>query len=59
MNAAIMFCVQIVAEHIPKLVQGVRDYVQQPDNLGVQLALINASQHFIQVKFCTVCLLKH
>ncbi|XP_022084653.1 talin-1-like isoform X5 [Acanthaster planci] len=39
---------KIVAEHIPKLVQGVRDYLQQPDNLGVQLGLINASQHFIQ-----------
>ncbi|XP_038046321.1 talin-1-like isoform X5 [Patiria miniata] len=39
---------KIVAEHIPKLVQGVRDYMRQPDNLSVQLALINASQHFIQ-----------
>ncbi len=37
-----------VAEHIPKLIRGIRDCMQQPDNLSTQLALINASQHFIQ-----------
>ncbi|XP_071788038.1 talin-1-like isoform X4 [Asterias amurensis] len=37
-----------VAEHIPKLIRGIRDCMQQPDNLSAQLALINSSQHFIQ-----------
>ena len=40
---------QLVAEHIPMLVQGVRDSIAQPDNPGAQLNLINVSQNFVQV----------
>ncbi|KAJ7994856.1 hypothetical protein DPEC_G00253800, partial [Dallia pectoralis] len=37
-----------VADHIPQLVQGVRGSQAQPDDLSVQLALIIASQNFLQ-----------
>uniref|UniRef100_A0A8C5A5T6 Talin 2a n=1 Tax=Gadus morhua TaxID=8049 RepID=A0A8C5A5T6_GADMO len=37
-----------VADHIPQLVQGVRGSQAQPDDLSAQLALIIASQNFLQ-----------
>lgn len=40
---------QVVAEQIPMLVQGVRGSQSQPDSPSAQLALIAASQNFLQV----------
>lgn len=40
---------QAVAEQIPQLVQGVRGSQSQPDSPSAQLALISASQNFLQV----------
>ncbi|XP_045080973.1 talin-2a isoform X1 [Coregonus clupeaformis] len=37
-----------VADHIPRLVQGVRGSQVQPEDLSIQLALIIASQNFLQ-----------
>ncbi|KAK6294339.1 hypothetical protein J4Q44_G00351690 [Coregonus suidteri] len=37
-----------VADHIPRLVQGVRGSQVQPEDLSTQLALIIASQNFLQ-----------
>ncbi|XP_051898367.1 talin-2 [Pristis pectinata] len=37
-----------VADHIPQLVQGVRGSQADPENLSAQLALIIASQNFLQ-----------
>ncbi|XP_069759034.1 talin-2 [Narcine bancroftii] len=37
-----------VADHIPQLVQGVRGSQAEPENLSAQLALIIASQNFLQ-----------
>ncbi|XP_061734598.1 talin-2a isoform X2 [Nerophis ophidion] len=37
-----------VADHIPQLVQGVRSSQAKPDDLSAQLALIIASQNFLQ-----------
>uniref|UniRef100_A0A6Q2X2P9 Talin 2a n=1 Tax=Esox lucius TaxID=8010 RepID=A0A6Q2X2P9_ESOLU len=37
-----------VADHIPQLVQGMRSSQAQPEELGAQLALIMASQSFLQ-----------
>ncbi|XP_077996572.1 talin-1-like isoform X2 [Glandiceps talaboti] len=37
-----------VADHIPKLIHGVRDCMANPDSPSAQLKLINASQNFIQ-----------
>lgn len=42
---------QGVADQIPQLVQGVRGSQAQPDSPSAQLALIGASQNFLQV-FC-------
>lgn len=42
-------CYQTVAEQIPQLVQGVRGSQSQPDSPSAQLALISASQNFLQV----------
>lgn len=39
----------MVAEQIPQLVQGVRGSQAQPDSPSAQLALIGASQNFMQV----------
>uniref|UniRef100_A0A663FJL1 Talin 1 n=1 Tax=Aquila chrysaetos chrysaetos TaxID=223781 RepID=A0A663FJL1_AQUCH len=39
---------QVVAEQIPMLVQGVRGSQSQPDSPSAQLALIAASQNFLQ-----------
>uniref|UniRef100_A0A8C7YVA2 Talin 1 n=1 Tax=Oryzias sinensis TaxID=183150 RepID=A0A8C7YVA2_9TELE len=39
---------KVVAEQIPQLVQGVRGSQSQPDSPSAQLALINASQNFLQ-----------
>lgn len=50
----VSFFSQCVAEHIPMLVQGVRDSIAQPDNPGAQLNLINVSQNFVQVMI-TLC----
>lgn len=46
-----VWCVslQVVAEQIPQLVQGVRGSHSQPDSPSAQLALISASQNFLQV----------
>lgn len=44
-------CPQAVAEQIPQLVQGVRGSQSQPDSPSAQLALISASQNFLQVLF--------
>lgn len=41
--------VQAVADHIPQLVQGMRGSQTHPEDLGAQLALIIASQSFLQV----------
>lgn len=40
---------QMVADQIPQLVQGVRGSQAQPDSPSAQLALIGASQNFLQV----------
>uniref|UniRef100_A0A8C5B8S1 Talin 1 n=1 Tax=Gadus morhua TaxID=8049 RepID=A0A8C5B8S1_GADMO len=40
---------KVVAEQIPQLVQGVRGSQSQPDSPSAQLALIGASQNFLQV----------
>lgn len=40
---------QAVADTIPQLVQGMRSSQAQPEELGAQLALIMASQSFLQV----------
>nr|XP_014348098.1 PREDICTED: talin-2 [Latimeria chalumnae] len=37
-----------IADHIPQLVQGVRGSQSQPEDLSAQLALIIASQNFLQ-----------
>nr|XP_042709745.1 talin-2 isoform X2 [Chrysemys picta bellii] len=37
-----------VADHIPQLVQGVRESQAQAEDLSAQLALINSSQNFLQ-----------
>lgn len=47
--ACICVRVQVVAEQIPQLVQGVRGSQAQPDSPSAQLALISASQNFLQV----------
>lgn len=39
----------MVADQIPMLVQGVRGSQSQPDSPSAQLALIAASQNFLQV----------
>lgn len=39
----------MVADQIPQLVQGVRGSQAQPDSPSAQLALIGASQNFMQV----------
>lgn len=41
---------QAVADSIPQLVQGMRSSQVQPEELGAQLALIMASQSFLQVQ---------
>lgn len=41
---------QAVADSIPQLVQGMRSSQAQPEELGAQLALIMASQSFLQVR---------
>lgn len=41
---------QAVADSIPQLVQGMRSSQAQPEELGAQLALIMASQSFLQVQ---------
>lgn len=38
-----------MADHIPRLVQGVRGSQAQPEDLTTQLALIITSQNFLQV----------
>lgn len=48
---------QAVADHIPQLVQGMRGSQAHPEDLGAQLALIIASQSFLQVKHTILCLL--
>uniref|UniRef100_A0A8C3PDD7 Talin 1 n=1 Tax=Chrysemys picta bellii TaxID=8478 RepID=A0A8C3PDD7_CHRPI len=40
---------KVVADQIPMLVQGVRGSQSQPDSPSAQLALISASQNFLQV----------
>lgn len=47
---------QAVADHIPQLVQGMRGSQAHPEDLGAQLALIIASQSFLQVKHTILCL---
>lgn len=44
------FHMQAVADSIPQLVQGMRSSQAQPEELGAQLALIMASQSFLQVR---------
>lgn len=39
-----------MADHIPQLVQGVRGSQAKPEDLSAQLALIIASQNFLQVR---------
>ncbi|XP_035989491.1 talin-1 [Fundulus heteroclitus] len=48
---------KVVAEQIPQLVQGVRGSQSQPDSPSAQLALIGASQNFLQpgAKMVTAC----
>ena len=43
------FFLQVVADHIPQLVQGVRGSQAQAEDLSAQLALIISSQNFLQV----------
>lgn len=51
---------QAVADSIPQLVQGMRSSQAQPEELGAQLALIMASQSFLQVwPALKSCRLKH
>lgn len=60
LNFQILFaCVQVVAEQIPHLVQGVRGSQSHPDSPSAQLALISASQNFLQVThhYCYCCFL--
>lgn len=45
---------QAVADSIPQLVQGMRSSQAQPEELGAQLALIIASQSFLQVILFTL-----
>lgn len=45
-----IFHLQAVAEQIPLLVQGVRGSQAQPDSPSTQLALIAASQSFLQAR---------
>lgn len=45
---------QAVADSIPQLVQGMRSSQGQPEELGAQLALIMASQSFLQVRPSTM-----
>lgn len=45
---------QAVADSIPQLVQGMRSSQAQPEELGAQLALIMASQSFLQVRSYTM-----
>lgn len=45
---------QAVADSIPHLVQGMRSSQAQPEELGAQLALIIASQSFLQVILFTL-----
>lgn len=47
------FVLQAVAEQIPLLVQGVRGSQAQPDSPSAQLALIAASQSFLQARHST------
>lgn len=44
-----LLSLQVVADQIPMLVQGVRGSQSQPDSPSAQLALIAASQNFLQV----------
>lgn len=44
---------QAVADSIPQLVQGMKSSQAQPEELGAQLALIMASQSFLQVSLFT------
>ncbi|XP_071498741.1 talin-1-like [Diadema antillarum] len=48
---------KVVAEHLPALIHGVRDSVNQPDSSRAQISLINASQNFVQpgTKLVTAC----
>uniref|UniRef100_A0A8C6KBH2 Talin 1 n=1 Tax=Nothobranchius furzeri TaxID=105023 RepID=A0A8C6KBH2_NOTFU len=48
---------KVVADQIPQLVQGVRGSQAQPDSPSAQLALIGASQNFMQpgAKMVTAC----
>lgn len=39
---------RVVAEHLPALIHGVRDSVNQPESSRAQISLINACQNFIQ-----------
>ncbi|XP_041458339.1 talin-1-like isoform X4 [Lytechinus variegatus] len=39
---------KIVAEHLPALIHGVRDSVNQPGSSRAQISLINACQNFVQ-----------
>ncbi|XP_039551194.1 talin-2 isoform X2 [Pimephales promelas] len=44
----LVFSCKAVADHIPQLVQGMRGSQAHPEDLGAQLALIIASQSFLQ-----------
>uniref|UniRef100_A0A672SYJ2 Talin-2-like n=1 Tax=Sinocyclocheilus grahami TaxID=75366 RepID=A0A672SYJ2_SINGR len=44
----LVFSCKAVADHIPQLVQGMRGSQAYPEDLGAQLALIIASQSFLQ-----------
>uniref|UniRef100_A0A8C9Z275 Talin 2 n=1 Tax=Sander lucioperca TaxID=283035 RepID=A0A8C9Z275_SANLU len=49
MKHSLLVCsMQAVADSIPQLVQGMRSSQAQPEELGAQLALIMASQSFLQ-----------
>lgn len=50
---------QAVADSIPQLVQGMRSSQAQPEELGAQLALIMASQSFLQVRTIKLCYQTH
>lgn len=54
-------CVQMqaVADSIPQLVQGMRSSQSQPEELGAQLALIMASQSFLQVRTIKLSGIRH
>lgn len=49
-HMCVFLCVKAVADHIPQLVQGVRGSQAKPEDLSAQLALIIASQNFLQVQ---------